>query len=427
MRVGSDEGAAAGSITILRNVPFAGSGGTEGIDNGEAIVGLAKRVAAWLAPRETGIQRSSEMNPSALAPGFIVSVRDGEGPSPVFSVRRQDMLEEIEVPDEAGPARQTTLVPVIRTLLEGSGNVGFTTPADTLGPDAFRVPGDSGSSQAIAGQTRAPARNESLLRSLLSFDPAEKVKENPSPTVPETSQTPFIGKGDGKEGASGPSFAEGPQSPALFAAKFRGVTVSVIDVRTGEAVSLSTDTGIDTITERMVDLSRVVSDLANLQDTDPEAGSDMTATRALLKETVTKMVKDSFVSVSGQLKESAFSVGTGAFGIAIDEKGGLKIDAVALKEVLAARKDEVVGLVREFASSVHDRIAYTYNPIAGVCRGGQESTLFRGPESKESLGEDEHGARADFEKRLSELQMLLRSSHELRDSFMRRKLAEQGG
>ncbi|HNT43674.1 MAG TPA: hypothetical protein PKN85_04380, partial [Syntrophorhabdaceae bacterium] len=234
------------------------------------------------------------------------------------------------------------------------------------------------------------------------------------------------GEDDGDEGALYPSSADGLQSPTSFAVKFPGFTVRVINVQTGDAVSPSSETGIESVAERMVDLSRAVTDLVNLQDIDPESGSDTTTIQTLLKETVARMVRDSFISASGQPNLGTFPVDAGAFGIGIDEKGGLRIDAVVLKEALTGHRDEVVRFVHDFAGSIHDRITYGFNPIACVCRGGQENPFLSRAESKESLTDDEQSSRADFEKRLNELQMLLKSSYELKDSFMQRKPARQG-
>lgn len=426
MLPGSDERAAPGSVTILRNVPFAESVDGEGIDEDQTIGSVARNVAEWLTPRETGILRSPEMEPTALVERYIISVRGGESPSPAFFVRHQDLLGKTEDFDEAGSAPMVTLRPVVRALIGEPGNARLTASSGEPHPGASRVPGDLDGSQAVASRTPSPGRNEGLLPSLLSFNLVEKVKGALSRVFPEASQEPVIGEDDGDEEAPYPSSADGLQSPTSFAAKFPGFTVRVINVQTGDAVSPSSETGIETVAERMVDLSRAVTDLVNLQNTDPESGSDTTTTQTLLKETVTRMVRDSFVSASGQPKLGTFPVDAGAFGIGIDEKGGLRIDVVVLKEALTGHRDEVVRFVHDFAGSIHDRMTYGFNPIAGVCRGGQENPLLSRPESKESLTDDEQNSRADFEKRLNELQMLLKSSYELKDSFVQRKPARQG-
>lgn len=113
-------------------------------------------------------------------------------------------------------------------------------------------------------------------------------------------------------------------------------------------------------------------------------------------------------------------------GMSLDERGLLKVDAAVLREALSAGKGETVRFVHDLTASLHDRIAYNPMACAGLHAGSQDEVL-EAPSGKEPAAGDDADRKVSFEKRLNALQMLLKSSYELKDCFMHRKFAGGDG
>jgi len=420
---GVDTGTGRGSLLMVRNLSSEGAGGVAGMLEETEIGNLSKDIVDWLGRLGTGIRRAPGMGPMEPAVRFVVSVEDGPGPFPVVLIRHRDMSGKAGTLEEGVFAGRATLAHVIRALVRGPGEAGPVIPSDLSSHRVPRIPGPAGGSQPIVQEAVPVDRPDSSLPSLSDFDLLGKAKEMFSRLAPEMSHTAVAGRPDEEEAPDLPP-AGAPENPASLAANLPGLVVTVLDAQTGDIVSPDAKDRIQVVAEKMVRLSGAVEDLANLRGTERETGSDEVS-QSFFKEAVKGMVKDSFLGAMARLNGGAIESNPGAFGITLDETGGLKIDSAILKDALGAGRDEAVRFVRGFAGSLHDRIAYDFNPLAGVSGGVHENTSLRGLKNDENVAGEERNAKADFEKKLNELQMLLKNSHELKDSFMRRRAAGQ--
>jgi len=113
-------------------------------------------------------------------------------------------------------------------------------------------------------------------------------------------------------------------------------------------------------------------------------------------------------------------------GMSLDERGLLKVDAAVLRDALSGGKSETVRFVHDLTASLHDRIAYNPLAFAGFDTGRPGAAL-DAPSGNERAAGDDTERKMSFEKRLNEIRLLLKSSYELKDSFMQRKFAGEGG
>lgn len=420
---GVDTGTGRGSLLIVKNLSPEGAAGVAEMLEEAEIGSLSKGIADWLSRSGTGIRRAPRMDPMDRAVGFVVSVEDGPGPFPVVLVRHRAMSGKTGTLEEGTFWGRATLAQVIRALVRGPGEAGPVIPSDLSSHRVPRIPGPTGGSQPIVQEIFSVDRPDSSLPSLPDFGPFGKVKEMLSRVAPGTSRTPVAGQPDEEET---PDLlpARAAEDPASLAADLPGLVVTVLDAQTGDIVSLDAKNRIEAVAANMVRLSGVIDDLVSLQGSEPETGSDEVS-QTFFKEAVKVMVKDSFLGAMARLNDGALESNAGAFGVTLDETGGLKIDGVTLKDALGAGRDEAARFIRGFTGSLHDRIAYDFNPLAGVSGGVHDDISLRGLKNDENVAGEERNAKADFEKRLNELQMLLKNSHELKDSFMRRRAAGQ--
>ena len=89
-----------------------------------------------------------------------------------------------------------------------------------------------------------------------------------------------------------------------------------------------------------------------------------------------------------------------------------------LVESLSAKKEETVTFIRDFGRSLQDGLRYDFNPLAGVYAGGRDAAGITGAGRKDRAGDDNDKQKARLEERLNRVQLLLRSSYELKDVFM---------
>jgi len=269
---------------------------------------------------------------------------------------------------------------------------------------------------------------------LLTFNPVEKASEILSLIVAgrDGKQVLLRAQTKGLE-ALQPSWFSGLEGPAFLAGAFSGSTVVIVDQPTGDFSMIAADvaTEVEGIVEKMVALSDAVNRLASaevkIEGADADGSDRETAMRVPVKEAMNGMVKDSLRVAVSHKGPAATTDNTSLFGITVDEKGLLKLDREAFTKALVWKRDETVGFIRDFAGLLHNRITYNFNPFTASCIGGQENTGLRGPIQKEARANEGQDERTTFEKRLNELQMLLKNSYELKESFMKRKSVGRDG
>jgi hypothetical protein len=147
---------------------------------------------------------------------------------------------------------------------------------------------------------------------------------------------------------------------------------------------------------------------------------------ALVREALKRAVAASFAGAFKELTGMDGSDAAKSTGMSLDERGLLKVDAGVLHDALSGGKGETVRFVHDLTASLHERIAYNPLACAGLHAGSPEAVL-ESPSGKERGAGDDADRRVSFEKRLNELQMLLKSSYQLKDSFMHRSFAGGDG
>jgi hypothetical protein len=144
------------------------------------------------------------------------------------------------------------------------------------------------------------------------------------------------------------------------------------------------------------------------------------AVRASIKEKIPVMVRDALHAAGRNAQPAYPDNNVGFFGINIDEKGFLRIDRATLAESFSETKDETIRFITDFGNSFQDKIRYDFNPFAGLYAGGESRANIIEPGKKGGASDDDK-QKTEFEKRLNEVQMLLKSSYELKDLFMQSK------
>ncbi len=233
---------------------------------------------------------------------------------------------------------------------------------------------------------------------------------------------------DAEDTAAVPSDADGPAVPSA-AGPASPVTLTFMG-QSGPAAQASAAVNAPMAGEiavRVLALSDAVNEMiaGSASDIAPRGdGAEKTETEGEgpvpLKEAMRRAVA---VSFAGGLKELAGMDGRDvakSTGLSLDERGLLKVDAAVLREALSAGKGETLRFVHDLTSSLHDRIAYNPLACAGLHAGSPDEVL-EAPSGNERAAGDDADRKASFEKRLNELQMLLKSSYELKDSFMHGK------
>ncbi|MHB8110150.1 MAG: hypothetical protein ACYDHW_08970 [Syntrophorhabdaceae bacterium] len=147
---------------------------------------------------------------------------------------------------------------------------------------------------------------------------------------------------------------------------------------------------------------------------------------SMVREGIALVAKNAFQNVLMQVRAQYPESDPGSLGLNIDEEGVLKIDRAVLSESLSGKKDETVKLIRDFGTSFQNTIRYDFNPFAGFVARETPANLLGKPDSKDALRDDDGARKAEFEKRLNELQMLLETSYELKHLFMRNFRAPDG-
>ncbi len=200
-----------------------------------------------------------------------------------------------------------------------------------------------------------------------------------------------------------------------------GITVRYVDAST---LSPDVPAGTDSrslIVDKLVSFKEMI-EIAIEPALLPEGTSeeDLAAvreTRRSVHEQMPALVRQALHAASRNYEASGNAADQGIFGIGIDEKGSLRIDLAALVESLGDKKEKTVTFIRDFAASLQDRLRYDFNPLAGAFAGGRDTASITGAGKKGNAGDDSDEQKARFEERLNKVQLLLRSSYELKDQL----------
>ncbi|MBP7528457.1 MAG: hypothetical protein KA801_11050, partial [Syntrophorhabdaceae bacterium] len=224
---------------------------------------------------------------------------------------------------------------------------------------------------------------------------------------------------------------EGLASPVTLAGGMPGVVVKFIGVASTTGPADDSPAHDAKIVEKVICLVAAVNGLVEtiangIEEPADDDGATTGTRSALAKEAVRQAVKASFQTVlNGAGGYSAGEAGKTP-GIILDETGLFKVDRAVLIDSLSASKSEAVRFVHDFTVSLHDRITYNVCAFAGLYTGGGNAVV-DAPGGKEGAAGEDADRKADFEKRFKELQMLLKNSYELKESFVNRKFAGGDG
>lgn len=201
-----------------------------------------------------------------------------------------------------------------------------------------------------------------------------------------------------------------------------GITVRYVD-----ASPLSPDIPAGTTDSRPLIVDKLVSfkemiEIAPEPALLPEGTSeeDLTVVREARRsvhEQMPALVRQALHAASRNYEASGGAADQGIFGIGLDEKGNLRIDPAVLVESLADKKEKTITFIRDFAASLQDRLRYDFNPLAGAFAGGRDTASITGAGKKGNAGDDSDEQKTRFEERLNKVQLLLRSSYELKDQL----------
>ncbi len=368
---------------------------------------------------------------------FIISV-DMVDDAPVPVVIRHDPSGGTALLGKGGEPGGSVVVPdeVRKIAVFLAGLDGEEAPREDL-PVASKGPrpGKIASGKGDAGGGVVEKLNRPAWISLLS-DPAAAAKG-----IGQAVSRFLFGEKDHEAVAGGPkeknekySADKGPEglaSPVTLAGGMPGVVVKLIG---GTAATGPADDGpahdakiIEKVVCLVAAVNGLVEAIANgVEEPADDDGATAGARSALAREAVRQAVKASFRTVlNGTAGYSAGELGKTP-GITLDERGLLKLDRAVLIDSLSTSKGETVRFVHDFTVSLHDRITYNACAFTGLYTGGGE-TVVDAPGGKEGTAGEDGDRKADFEKRFKELQMLLKNSYELKESFMKRKSAGGNG
>lgn len=220
-------------------------------------------------------------------------------------------------------------------------------------------------------------------------------------------------------------------SPVAPPAKPFGSVVTFIGTSSGAGRIEGAQKEAENTAGKMAALSEAVNEfVAGSVSGMEEAAGDEASAAAAANVAVKEAMKQALAaSLAGAVKHAAGMNGPDTpktLGIDLDERGLLAVDAAVLRDSLSGSKGETVRFVHDFAASLHDRVSHNAYAFAGAYAGADKAVL-DAPSGKERTSGDDTDRKVEFEKRLNELRVLLKSSYELKDSFMRREFAGQDG
>ncbi len=393
----------------------------------EALETLARDVAQVLARSGRGLGSGVPgQDPPRVREKFIISIDAVDG-MPVPSVVRHDPSGEAtvltngrgELPEGAVPSQVAAIAGLLTDAEEG-------VPVEHL----QRAWGAFSDEAEISGcqETDGMETEETVRPAARSFlsDPVAAIRD-----MGRTVQHFFSVREDaGRETKAEvvqdhPTLPSGVEGAAVPAGELPEVNVTLMG---HAAPAVQSGAGCARmVAQRIVEKVAVFSDAVNgmITGSSPDADSQGdNADEAVegyvpMKEAMKRAVAASFAGVVEGPAGMDGPESSRLFGISLDEKGLLRVDTGVLCDALSGGKGEAVRFVHDLTASLHDRI--TYNALAFASLHARvEETVPGVPSGREPASGEDTDRKAHFEKRLNELQMLLKSSYELKDSFMRK-------
>lgn len=373
---------------------------------------------------------------SQVAEKFIISV-DMVDDTPVPVVIRHDPLGGTALLDQGGESRDSVMVPeeVRKIAVFLAGLDEEETSRKTLPVASNESRPDStanGKGEAGDGVVQKPDRPP---RISLPGDSAAAARG-----IGQAVSRLLFGEKDHETAASGPKEKNGmcpaavrPEGLTGHVALTGGIPV-VVKLTGGAAATGPADDSpahdakiIEKVAGLIAAVNGFVETIANgIEEPADDDGATTGARSATAKEAVRQAVRASLQTVlNGAAGYSAGDAGKTP-GITLDERGLVKLDRAVFLDSLSTGKSETVRFVHDFTVSLHDRITYNACAFAGLYTGGGE-TAVDAPGGKEGTAGGDANRKADFEKRSKELQMLLKNSYELKESFMKRKSVGRDG
>lgn len=421
-------------LVVIKGMEQPGAAGVSGASEEDVATALMNDVARKLSRTDyrPGLATVNPDSPQVVEK-FIISV-DMVDDAPVPVVIRHDPSGGTVLSGKGGEPGGSVVVPdeVRKIAAFLAGTDGEEAPREDLfAASNGSRPGATGNGKGDAGDGIAEKPDRPAWISLLG-DPAATARG-----IGQTVSRFLFGERGHeavtrglKEKNGQDSAAEGPEgltSPLIPAGVMPGVVVKLIG---GTSATGPADDGPAhdaEIVEKVVGLVAAVNGFVETIANDVEEpadgdGATAGARSVPAKEAVRQAVKASFqAALNGTAHWGADEAGKTP-GITLDETGLLKLDRAALIDSFSTSKSETVHFVRDFTVSLHDRITYNACAFTGLYTGAGE-TVVDAPRGKEGAAGEDADRKADFEKRFKELQMLLKNSYELKESFMKRKFA----
>jgi hypothetical protein len=426
-----------GELVVVKGMGLPGHAGLPQGSREEALEALAKDVAEALTRCGRGLcPVAPDNDPSRVREKFIISVDSVDGvsvptvihhaPSGVASVSNNNGGGELS--DGAVPED----VLAIAGLLTGE--------AEDVPMERLRSAGDVPSGMI---RSQAPQRADGSEREDTSVNIVSSLLSSPVTAMRDMGRLVqrFFATGDdgqseetemvdGRNGAAPPSAPDGSAvAPAegfpSVKVTFMGNPGQVPHVDAGPAPTAPEIAGkVAALSDTINGIITGSAPAAAPRGDDAEEMEAGEEANVIMRESVRRMVAASFAGALKELTGMDGHEGAKPPGISLDERGLLKVDAAVLREALSAGKSETVRFVHDLTASLHDRIAYNPLALAGLHAGRPEA--LDAPSGKERASGDDTRRKVSFEKRLSEIRMLLKSSYELKDSFVQRKFTGRG-
>jgi len=419
-----------GELIVVKGAVYDPAVGDHERQEGKVVV-LARDVAAKLSHDVLPLGTDSANHDlSEVREKFIVSVDAVDGIH-VPSIIRHDSSGGRTIPNEGAGRSGDTIVPAeVAKIAAYIASLYEDVPMDD-------PPGDALLFTAVT-QDEAAADEAACSTTEMAHPGGPSLLANPVAVAKETglmvSRLVCDNEGFGEEG-QGKSVHDLvmniSQSPAGSSAPGVGrsrVVVTFVESVASTGVAEVTRVKADSIAKKMVALSEAIDGFVAESAVHPEgtAGDEAaaaTAARCLpVKEAMKQRVAASFAGALQSVFDTDALDTAKTFGMDLDEKGLLMVDREVLRDSLSGRKDGLLRFVHDLAVSLHDRIGHNAYAFAGAYARVAEAVL-DAPRGKDSVSGDDADRKVDFERRLNELQMLLKISHELKDSFMQRSLA----
>jgi hypothetical protein len=352
----------------------------------------------------------------------LIAVLDVQDDVPVAQVIRQDEAGRLEAVPPDSDSRSFVL-DIVKTI-----------SADLEGPAGANEPTADKSEVSGASVLSDPA---AAIRRVFSAIQGHFAGTGNRETTAGTAKRQDVPAGNGMTAAGMPENSPPATNLIPDDASLKtgaGTVVHYLDEPRGP-VSQASVRGADFVTQiadKMVVLERRLEEVPYFRGEDTSLPEEDPAllekTFAALKENTAGLVRRALHAAVSQVRSEYPGADVSALGIGLDENGFLKVDRTALSESLSARKDEAVMFVRDLGNSLQDRIRYDFNPLAGLFAGnGNADGVLETGKKRGTADEGDDKPRVQLETRLNEVQMLLKSSYELKDLFLQGGSSDQPG